>query len=170
VGIATGAEGVELAGEWTVALTGAGWEAEDAIEIDIEVRLGASKAFCFDFHRVDAKVSFEAFGLPFDIEGRFTAKTGLDRLDVQAIVSLLSFLPFLTIESEASLPLTGRTLSCEPKPDAMAAWEGASASLELHGEIKGDEPVLDELVATGIEFDATWDDASREVRTSFDPG
>ena len=42
-------------------------------QIEMELRLGASRSFCFDVYRIDVDVSFEASGLPIDVESRLSA-------------------------------------------------------------------------------------------------
>lgn len=141
-----------------------------AHEIDIKTRLGASKAFSLDFYRTDAEISFETCGTHVDIEARFTGKNGFERIDVETVLPLPPSLSWVQVEVDARLTLTEKQLSFEPEFDAELAWEGLSASIELFGEVVALDPLgLDGLAFVGVAFDASYDGAWIESRTSFAP-
>jgi hypothetical protein len=138
-------------------------------EIDIEVRLGASKAFCLDFYRLDTELSFETCGIPIDIESRVSAKKGFERIDVETILPLPATLSWLAVEVEARWTVAGRECSFEPELDVEAVWEDGSVSLELFGDVISSDPLeLRGLTIVGLCFEGDWDDLWFEWGTSFD--
>ncbi len=150
---------------WTDLKTA--WEVAGC-EIDIAVRLGASKRFCVDFYRLDAAVSLEVEDIPIDVDARFTAKRGFERLDVETAFTVP---PWLAIDVDARWTADGRTVSFESEMETLASCEGASASIELLGEaVLTDLLHLEGLRVTGLGFEAAWNGVWVESRTSFDPG
>lgn len=93
-------------------------------EIDVKIRLGASKSFSFDFYRLDVAVSSEIRGIPVDVEARWTAKKGFEWVDIEALVSPLQELPGLEIEVETRFTRTGRERSFEPVLEVRGGLRG----------------------------------------------
>lgn len=142
----------------------------DPCELDVKTRLGASKAFSFDFYRADVEISFVTCGVPVDVAGRFTAKRGFEWIDIETVIVLPPLLSWLAIEAETRLTLGGPRLSFEPEVDALAAWEGLSASIELFGEVVVLGMLgLGGLSLVGVAVDSSWGEAWIESRTSFEP-
>jgi len=138
-------------------------------EIDIKTRLGASRAFSFGFYRTDVEVSFETCGIPVDVEIRFTAKKGFERVDVETTLPPLPTLPWVEVEIDARFTATGSELSFKPVLGATMVWEGLTSSIELFGEIVASDPLnLDGLAFMGVAVNASCDSAWIESRTSFD--
>ena len=139
-------------------------------EIDVGVRFGASKSFCFDFYRADAGLSFETCGMEVDIDGRVSAKKGFERIDVEAVIPLPEALSWLTMEAEARWTLDAESLAFEPNFAAETAWEDGFLSLEVFGDVLFSVPMTVRGPAiAGLCVEGKWDDFWFEVATSFDP-
>jgi hypothetical protein len=139
-------------------------------EIDVGVRFGASRSFCFDFYRADAGFSFETCGIEVDIDGRVSAKKGFERIDVEALVPLPSVLSWLTMEAEARWTMDAESLAFEPDFAAATAWEDGSLSLEVFGDVLFSAPMTVHGPAiVGLCLEGRWDALWFEVATSFDP-
>jgi len=139
-------------------------------EIDIEVRLGASKSLSFDFYRADAGLSFETCGIEVDVEGRVSAKKGFERIDVEAVVPLPEALSWLTMEAEGRWTLDGENLAFEPDFAAETVWKDGCLSLELYGDVLLSVPMTVRGPAiVGLCVEGEWDAFWFEYATSFDP-
>ena len=141
-----------------------------ACELDVKTRLGASKAFAFDFYRADVGISFETCGTPVEIEARFTQKKGFEWIDVETLLPLPPTLSWVKAEVDARLTLSGKEMSFEPEFAAEITWAGASASIELFGQLVALGTLgIDGLAFVGVVLDASRDGVWIESRTSFDP-
>ena len=136
-------------------------------QVEIELRLGASRSFCFDFYRIDVDVSFEASGLPIDVESRLSAKKGFEWIEVEAGIPVP--VTWLGVEVAGRWAAHGRTVSFEPELEAEAMWEAGGLSLELFGEIVSGSPIaLLGLTIAGVRVEGAWGDLQFAWGTSFD--
>ncbi len=141
-----------------------------AYEVDVVARFGASKSFSLAFYRTDIEISFETCNASFDIESRFSAKKGFDRVDVEIAVPLPTIVPWLVVEAEIRLTRAGTQWSFEPEIDAEAIAWGPAASVEFFGEmIPSDGLAPDGLKFVGAAVEFAWGDAWSECRTSLAP-
>jgi len=154
---------------WTdLRLRGKG--AESAL--DIQVRLGASKAFSFDFYRADVDLSFSACNGPVDVNVRVTAKQGFEWLRVEGALPVPEHLHGVHVEAQARWTVTAAGLVLEPRVEAQAVLrEDRSAAIELHCEgIALSELGLDGLRVVGASVDASRGGLWFEGALSLDPG